>query len=200
MLIDHTDNPVMRLIVNTTRQASLSGPALADSHRNVGRALAMSIGQDLKLEEIAIDHVAGVSTGVQIQIGSEPIVVAMMRAGLFVAEGIWTTLPGSSLVLHSSASTLEAIPAFARTVVVVDSVINSGHSIRTVLKTLSGYQPTKIKVAALVAFRENLEILVSEFPSVDFHIARISDRSYVGKGSTDTGSRLFRTTTWGCET
>jgi uracil phosphoribosyltransferase len=199
MLVDHTDNPMMRLIVNATRQASLSGSALADAHRNIGRALAGAIAHDLILEEVAIDHVAGGSTGVQIQIGSEPIIVAMMRAGLFVAEGIWATLPGSSLVLHSAASTLETLPALGRTVVVVDSVINSGHSIRAVLKTVSTYRPVKIKIAALVAYRANLEKLVSEFPSVDFHIARVSDRSYVGKGSTDTGSRLFCTTTWGRE-
>jgi uracil phosphoribosyltransferase len=199
MLVDHTDNPMMRLIVNATRQASLSGPALAEAHRNIGRALASALTLDLILEDIAIDHVAGGSIGVQIQAGSEPIIIAMMRAGLFVAEGIWAAVPGSSLVLHNAESELKTLPALGRTVVVVDSVINTGRSIRGVLKSVNTYQPSKIKVAALVAYRANLEILINEFPSVDFHVARISDRSYVGKGSTDTGSRLFCTTTWGCE-
>lgn len=199
MLINYTNNPMMRLIVNETRQASLSGSALAETHRNIGRALASAIALDLTLENININHVAGNSMGVQIKTGCEPIILAMMRAGLFVAEGIWTALPGSSLVLHNPESKLEKLPASGRTVVIVDSVINTGRSIRAILKSANTYQPSKIKIAALVAYRVNLEELVSEFPCVDFHIARVSERSYVGKGSTDTGSRLFCTTTWGRE-
>lgn len=199
MLIDHSDEPMMRLLINTTRQADLVGPALAEAHRDVGRRLAGSVAQHLTLEDVAIHHVAGASIGVRVKSGSEPIIVAVMRAGLFVAEGIWSSLPGSSFVLHDDRTSLDALPAGGRTVVIVDSVINTGRSIREVLIAVEALQPASIAVAALVAYRTNLEVLVDEFPNVDFHVARISDRSYIGRGSTDTGARLFGTSTWSCE-
>ncbi|WP_406668068.1 uracil phosphoribosyltransferase [Gallaecimonas sp. GXIMD1310] len=190
---------MMRLLVNTTRQADLAGPALAEAHRNVGRSLAGSVAQHLLLEDVEINHVAGISTGVRVKVESEPIVVAVMRAGLFVAEGVWSSFSGSSLVLHSEGSSLEDLPAKGRVVVIVDSVINTGQSIREILSSLMALEPSSIVVATLVAYRHNLEVLVEEFPAVDFHVARVSDRSYVGRGSTDTGARLFGTTSWKCE-
>lgn len=199
MLIDHSDEPIMRLLINKTRQAELAGPALAEAHREVGKRLAGSVAHHLIFEDVAIHHVAGASMGVRLKTGTEPIIVAVMRAGLFVAEGIWSCLPGSSFVLHGDKSSLNALPAVGRTVVIVDSVINTGRTIREVLRTVETLQPASIAVAALVAYRSNLEALVDEFPNVNFHVARLSDRSYVGRGSTDTGARLFGTTAWSCE-
>lgn len=189
----------MRLFVNTTRQADLIGPGLAEAHRNVGRQLAGTVAQKLILEDVAINHVAGSSIGVRVKSGKEPIIVAVMRAGLFVAEGIWSSLPGSSFVLYSPGTNLDAMPVRGRSVIIVDSVINTGRSIREVLDAVMPLQPGSIVVAAMVAYRGNLEMMVNEFPGVDFHVARISDRSYVGRGSTDTGARLFGTTNWSCE-
>jgi uracil phosphoribosyltransferase len=199
VLIDHSNEPMMRLLINKTRTAELSGPALAEAHRDVGKQLAGSIAQHVQLEEIAIHHVAGASTGVQIKPGSEPIIVALMRAGLFVAEGIWSRFPGSSLALHGYRTPLGSLPAKDRSLVIVDSVINTGKTIREMICATKSLQPANIVVAALVAYRPNLEMLLNEFPDVHFHIARISDRSYIGRGSTDTGARLFGTTTWKCE-
>lgn len=196
MLIDRTNERMMRLLVNATRQASLTGPALAEAHRSVGRALATSIAELVALEDVTIDHVAGTSAGVQVRSGTEPIVVALLRAGLFVAEGVWSSIPGSALVLHGGGSNIVSPPTSGRTIVVVDSVINTGRSIRKVLDVVATFQPSAVAVATLVAFRSGIERLVDDYPRVDFHVARISDRSYVGRGTTDTGSRLFETTSW----
>jgi len=199
MLFDHSAEPMMRLLVNSTRQAHVSGPELAEAHRGVGRALTTSIAHHLVLEDVSIDHVAGTSVGVQLKTGSEPIIVALIRGGLFVAEGVWSSLPGSSLVLHAEGANLDNFPVEQRTVIIVDSVINSGHSVRNVLTALGSLRPSSIAVAALVAFKTSLHELVDDFPEVSFHVGRVSDRSYVGIGATDTGARLFGTTTWACE-
>lgn len=189
----------MRLLVNATRQAELKGPVLAEAHRDVGRRLAGSVARHLILEDVEIRHVTGVSTGVQVKVGKEPIIVAVMRAGLFLAEGVWSSLPDSSLVLHSDRTSLDTSPMEGRTVIIADSVINTGRSIRDVLNAVVALQPACIAVVTLVAYRTNLEALVDEFPDVYFHVARISDRSYIGRGNTDTGARLFGTTTWSDE-
>lgn len=79
---------------------------------------------------------------------------------------------------------------------VVDAVINTGRSLDPVLAEVQKLQPKVVVVAALVAFRGAIERLTVMHPSVDFIVARVSDRSYVGSGGADTGARLFGTTTW----
>lgn len=199
MLIDHSDEPLLRLLVNATRQAQLKGPALAEAHRDVGRQLARSVARHLVLEDFEIQHVTGRSTGVRLKAGAEPVILAVMRAGLFLAEGVWCSLPESSLLLHNDGTDLQGASMHGRPLIIVDSVINTGRSIRDVLSAVSVLQPASIAVVALVAYRANLQVLVDDFPDVFFHVARLSDHSYVGRGTTDTGARLFGTTNWGSE-
>jgi uracil phosphoribosyltransferase len=199
LLIDHSNDPLMQLLVNTTRQVEVAGPALADAHRAVGRCLAGPIAQALPLESVEIQHVVGASEGVGVRPGHEPIILAVMRAGLFVAEGIWSCLPASALVPHQDGESLGSIPAQGRTVILVDSVINTGRSLRRLLEMLRPSGAQSIVVSALVAYGPTLETLVAEYADVTFNIARVSQRSYVGSGSTDTGARLFGTTTWAGE-
>jgi uracil phosphoribosyltransferase len=200
MLRDQSADPMMRLLVDSTRRARPDGPALARAHRKVGHALARIVAEYLPLDEDTIDHVVGPSRGVRLRAGAEPIIVAMLRAGLFVAEGIWESFPGSSLVLQPAhASLLPSIPAAGRTLVLVDGVINTGNSIRPMLKQLIELEPMKAIVVTLVGYRPTLETIATEYPSTDIIAARVSDNSYVGKGGTDTGARLFGTTTWPSE-
>lgn len=197
MLHDFTNDPMLRLLVDATRRADCAGPALARAHREVGRALGAVVASYLPIEEVEIDHVAGRSTGVRIAPGSEPIVVALMRGGLFVAEGIWERLPGAALLPYAggAAAGLD-LPAAGRTVVVVDSVINTGRSLCDVLDRVQSLGAARTLAVTLVGFRTSVLGLVETHPDVVFVAARLSERSYVGRGSTDTGGRLFGTTAW----
>ena len=195
MLHDMTHDPMMKLLVDATRRAECAGPALAHAHREVGRALASIAAASLPIEEVEIAHVAGASTGVRIRPGAEPIVVALMRAGLFVAEGVWERLPGAALVPLSHGARLE-LPAAGRTVIVVDAVINTGRSLCAVLDRVRELGASKTFAVALVGYRPTVVDLVEQRLDVEFVTARLSERSYVGRGATDTGGRLFGTTAW----
>ena len=187
----------MRLLVDRTRRADVSGPALADAHRSVGRALAPFAARRCALEDVEIAHVAGPSTGTQLPPASAPIILVLMRAGLFVAEGLWESLPGSALVpWDGKPASLDKVPLSGRPVLVVDSVINSGRSIDQALDAVRLREPSWTTVVALVANDEGLAGCIGRWPDVEFAVARVSRRSYVGKGSTDTGARLFGTTSW----
>lgn len=200
MLIDRTDDPLIRLLVDPTRRADCTGPALARAHREVGRALASSIAASVPIEEEAIEHVAGRSAGIRVQRGAEPIIIAMMRAGLFVAEGLWECFPGASLVPHHPKhGELPECPIAGRTVVIVDAVINTGASLQRVLDAVGPFGPARVYVVTLVGYRSTVEKLATDTPLVDFLAARLSDRTYVGRGTTDTGARLFGTTNWASE-
>lgn len=197
MIIDRTQCPVMRLLVDRTRRASVRGAELAAAHRAVGTHLAPFAARRCTLEEVAIDHVAGPSSGVRLTEPLAPIILVLMRAGLFVGEGLWSALPGTALVPWSGdGEALADAPIAGRPVIVVDSVINSGRSIDRALQQLLPRKPAWVTVAALVANEQGLAGCVERWADVDFAIARVSKRSYVGKGTTDTGARLFGTTAW----
>jgi uracil phosphoribosyltransferase len=194
VLIHHTEDPLMQLKIDRTRRAAVAGPWLAAAHRDVGRLLALDIARRVVLETVAIEHVKGSSSGVQIQEGGEPVILAVMRAGLFVAEGIWEGLAGSTLVPMRRDDPLpNANPG--RPYVIVDSVINTGGSMRHLLDRLLAHDVAKLSVAALVGYRPTVEAMSHEYDGVLFSVGRLSERSYVGKGGTDTGARLFGSTT-----
>jgi len=200
MLTDHSDEPLMRLLADQTRREDVRGPALARVHREIGRLLAADVARALELESVAIRHPTGVSTGVRVVPGGEPILLALMRAGLFLAEGLWEALGAASLVpYHGDTAELSDVPVTGRLVVVIDSVINTGRSIRGLLGALDAHRPRRRVVATLVGYRPTMEELTVDYPDVDFVAARLSDRSYVGRASTDTGSRLFGTEHWQLE-
>ncbi|MCA9546375.1 MAG: hypothetical protein KC613_18345 [Myxococcales bacterium] len=200
MLRDLTENPVLRLAVNDSRRAEIAGPALADVHRQIGRLLAPAAAEGIPLASVSIQHPRGPSEGVALDPRSAPVVLPLMRGGLFLAEGLWASLPGSALVpWGGDPGALEGVPVRGRAVFVVDSVINSGRSIDRVLERLLPQAPGPVGVVALVAHADGLRHCVHRWPTVDFTVARVSQRSYVGRGGTDTGARLFGTTTWATE-
>lgn len=191
MIIDRTQEPVFRLTIGRSRRSQCSGAELAQVHRDVGRLLARDIARHVALEDVEIDHVVGKSVDVRIPPGREPVVIALLRSGLFLAEGVRDTLHDASLLLAHPTTGLDAPELSGRLVVVADAVINTGRSIRALLPRVQATAPEKILVAALVGYRPTMESLAEEFPAVDFVLGRVSDRSYVGRGGTDTGTRLF---------
>ena len=62
---------------------------------------------------------------------------------------------------------------------VVDSVINTGRSIRRWLDVLGERRPRQRVVATLVGYRPTMAGLVADYPDVHFVTARASSRSSV---------------------
>ncbi|MGI0071141.1 MAG: uracil phosphoribosyltransferase [Thermoplasmata archaeon] len=200
MIVDLSDDALVRLRVNKTRLKSTESIDLVQAHREVGKAIARAFAEHLSIEEYPIEHVTGLSTGFRIQVGREPIILALLRAGLFLAEGIRESIPGSSLVLlDGHEKPLPTMPALDRPLLLVDGVINTGTSIRPLIDKALATGARNVLVAALVAHRPGLEDLARDYPQVDFLVARVSDHGYLGRGGTDTGARLFGTTTWSTE-
>ncbi|NJK33039.1 MAG: hypothetical protein HC927_11870 [Deltaproteobacteria bacterium] len=188
---------MMALLVDQSRRAATEGPALAAVHRKIGTLLAIDVARKLPVESCEIEHPTGTTTGVRVVPERQPVIIALLRAGLFLAEGIWETLPGSSLLLHGPAlHTLAGAELSGRPTVIADAVINTGSSMTPVIERVRELGAEEIMVVALVAYRPTLERMALDLPEVCFTVARLSERSYVGRGGTDTGSRLFGTTRW----
>ena len=160
--LEHTEE-VSRLISITKSDSGISGPALANAHIYLGKLLA----KHLPVEP------------------NNTTVVAMMRGGMFFAQGIYFEL-GCKFQLFDPKKDAFFRPD-TKYIVLADSVINTGSTIKSVLEPDMLIASCVINEQAVPSFQRRL------------FTVRVSKNSFVGsnvkeqKGNKgpDTTMRLF---------
>lgn len=205
-LTHYTARHLVRLLATDTRRTDTTPHELTRSHVALGRFLAGELVERLALESCDIQHPQGVRQGWRIADEPEIALVVFMRAGLYVAEGVREVLRSAS-ILHVSPrrnaglddDELAALASLSpRTCVLLDAVVNTGASLEPILGQLSA-RGLRTFVLSLVSPIPTAERLAQTWPDVHFLFARVSENQYIGKGSTDTGNRLFGTPRLGKE-
>jgi uracil phosphoribosyltransferase len=161
----------------------------------------------LRIEEYKIPHVQGNTTeGYRFKNEVKTLIVPMMRGGEPMAFGISKALTTAAFA-HAykfadfelgskSAGNLEG----KETIILVDSVINSGKSIVEFLQPLRRkYKNTKVVVVAgVVQAGATVGAKLAKMLEADGNLTLValkkSENKFTGKGGTDTGDRLFNTT------
>jgi len=207
-----TSPTAAQVLATSTRRSDLSGPPLQRVHREVGRFLADQLIDAYPfaglVESQVCEHVQAGKRFAGLVTSRKVILLAMMRGGGPMAEGVYERFPDAAFVhyvdgrdIRSCLRLNEGQGNTAASVLIVDSVVNSGHSVRRVISELEQRAseqkpPAKLSMFVLtgVMQRESADSLPVEFPRVRFLTLRVSDNKYVGKGGTDTGNRLFGTT------
>lgn len=200
-LTHFTERHLISLLATETRRTDTTPHALSAAHVALGRFLAGELVERLPLEPCKIQHPQGERSGWRVADEASIVLLPFMRAGLYAAEGAREVLQ-SAPILHvhpargvglsnSDLASLDALSA--RTVVIVDAVVNTGASLEPVLAQLRE-RGQGVFVLALVAPVETADRLAQRWPEVEFLFARTSTNQYVGAGGTDTGNRLFGTT------
>ena len=154
---------VLRLISITKSDSGISGPVLAKAHIELGSKLA---------EHIDVDP-------------SDTTVVAMLRGGIFFAQGIYFTL-GCRFALYDPKQGAFQKPA-TQNIILVDSVVNTGKTIKEIMEPGMLIACCVINEKAVDEFRDSL------------YIVRVSSNSFVGSNvkkqtgnkGPDTTMRLF---------
>ena len=87
-----------------------------------------------------------------------------------------------------------------KTVVLVDSVVNSGKSILDFVRYIRTYQAT-VRILVVAGVIQSQSVTTSSiaqefrrFRHLSFIALRLSENKFTGSGGTDTGNRLFNTT------
>lgn len=198
-----TEVPACRLLADRTRRADLDTKDYAEAYQELGRFLAYQMVQEFELEEYQIQHCEGQRTGIRIKDEGRIGVACLMRAGLYLAHGCRSVLRNAPMHLVSpkrdvglATEELEELASSRLDVLVlVDAVVNTGKTIRPIFAQAKALGIRKIKVMAGVSPYEQGTAIAADYPEVQFYFARLSHNSYVGKGGTDTGNRLFGTPT-----
>ncbi|KAK7023302.1 uracil phosphoribosyltransferase [Favolaschia claudopus] len=193
-----------KLLMTSMRNAQVCGLALQQAHADAGWHLATTLLPKLvDLEEAALPHVqGGQTTGYRIRGEEKTVVVALMRGGEPMARGVWRAVPGAMFVHAKKPEELTPDHLADReTVLLVDSVVNSGKSVKEFVQRIRSNNPSiRIVVVTGVVQSGALEsggvlgeILVED-ENVGVVALRVSENKYTGKGGSDTGNRLFNST------
>jgi uracil phosphoribosyltransferase len=200
-----------QVLASQSRRSDISGPTLQAVHQEIGRYLT-----DLLVDHFpdlvcpqSYPHVQG-TTFQGVATVDRVLILPLMRGGEPMARGVYERFPRAKLVHYIDDMSKEGrvqlvdLVSKVQTIIIVDSVINQGGSVRRCLNTLHemihtlAVDPKLARLPQLVVLVNVMQakasmVLPQEFPRVRFLALRISDNQYTGKGGTDTGNRLFGT-------
>lgn len=199
-----TDRTAAKLLMTPMRDAALAGPALRKAHHRVGWYLGTECLTDIiGLEEYVIPHVQGHHTMGHRLLGErQTMIVPLMRGGEALAFGINDAFPLAMFVHanHPSDITLHHLEG-KTTILLVDSVVNSGKTVVEFVRHVRNlHADIRIVVVAGVIQAQSvssggpLAQALAHFKKLDFVALRLSENKFTGRGTTDTGNRLYNTT------
>ncbi|OAP62770.1 hypothetical protein AYL99_01997 [Fonsecaea erecta] len=201
-IIHFTDSRISKILATPMRDVANSGPSLRDAHGRTGRYLALQTLPDLLgIEEHMIQHVQGHSfAGTRIAQQDRTLIVALMRGGEPMALGVSEILPAASFLHAHRADDVksEHVDAIS-TIILVDSVVNSGQTVIDFVRRLEILNAAaRIVIMAGVVQNEavaKLEALKTTTHHQRIHLIalRFSNNKFTGRGGTDTGNRLYQT-------
>ncbi|PWY93947.1 hypothetical protein BO94DRAFT_612593 [Aspergillus sclerotioniger CBS 115572] len=201
-LVHATSKPAAKLLQTPMRDAQVVGPALRKVHKRAGLYLAIEhLSEVIGLEEYNIAHVQGnMTTGHQLADEARTIIIALMRGGLPMADGINKAFKKASMLHAFKAEDIKARHVLGKsTVLLVDSVINNGttviefvNHIRALNKDIRIVVVAGVVQAKAVAPDGPLR-RIARNGTLTVVALRLSENKYKGTRGTDTGNRLFNT-------
>ncbi|KAI7970534.1 hypothetical protein EIK77_005438 [Talaromyces pinophilus] len=202
-IVDASHRSAAKLLMTPMRNATFSGPVLRKAHYRVGWYLATEFcAEILGLETFPIPHVQGHKTdGYRVRNEKETLIVALMRGGEPMALGINDVLPFATF-LHARGANdiLPELLSGIKTILLVDSVVNSGKSILSFVQHIRTLHAT-VRIVVIAGVIQSKAVTSSEmsqqlcrFRHLSFVTLRLSENKFTGQGGTDTGNRLFNTT------
>lgn len=204
--IHATQKASAKLLMTATRNDHVWGHDLRKAHEEVGYYLANEfLGEILGLDTYPIPHVTGSSTdGYRICDEGKTLIIPLMRGGEPMAFGVSKALKLATFVhSHTFSDINEGHFDGKKTIILVDSVVNSGKSIMEYLEPLRKRDPqVKVVVVAGVVQAQAMHSgedgsfgqSLRKDSNLTLVALRKSENKYTGKGTTDTGHRLFNTT------
>lgn len=193
-----------QVLMTPHRDARVAGPALREAHRRIGWYLATQFVTEVAgLEEFEIRHVHGhKASGFRLRGEARSSIIAMMRGGESMALGVSDAFPLARFFHASGRDDIKAHQLDSRgTLILVDSVINTGKSLAAVIATVRALaRGIRIVVVAGVIQEDVIHSRSLPLASIEnkelpaFVALRISSSKFKGSGKTDTGNRLFNTT------
>lgn len=195
MIVELAQKYPLKNLINQTRIKNISPIKLSKIHHELGKFLGMEIlglqPTKTKQEMLSTDK----TEQIEYYDDNNFVIIAILRAGLFMAEGVREVFHNANFILSESLKYLGDMQKYNdilnnKNIILVDSVINHGETIKGYLNYLEN-KANKIYIATNVIYRPTIEKF-AKF-DVDIFTIRISNNTYKGRAGSDTGNRLFNT-------
>lgn len=198
-----TDSGASKLLQTPTRDIEVSGHALRQAHHRIGYHLATQYLTDMiTTEGYGITNTRGnPDNGHRLFDERKTVIVPLMRGGEPMAFGVSEAFPLAMFVHAKPPGDLkEKHLSKMTTVILVDAVVNTGASIKEFVDHIKAINADVDVVVVAGVVQEGAvrpggvlhELCLKR--GVRVAALRFSKTKYTGKGTTDTGARLFNTT------
>ena len=173
----------------------------------VSMLMAYEITREMPLREVTVETPVAVTKG-RLLAGKKVALVAILRAGLGMVEGMTRMMPAAKIGhigLYRDPETHQPVDYFIklppdiaeREVIILDPMLATGGSAIRAIELLKEKGAEKIKLMCLLASSEGVEALHKAYDDVDIYAAAIdeclNEKQYIVPGLGDAGDRLFGT-------
>ena len=163
--------------------------------------------RDLQLADVEIETPICKTTAKELK-GKKLAVVAILRAGLGMVDGVLAMIPAAKvghIGLYRNEETLEPVEYFCklpadcanREVFVVDPMLATGGSAIAAIQMLKNRGVKNIHFMCVIAAPEGIKKMQEAHPDVDMIIGALDDhlneKGYIVPGLGDAGDRIFGT-------
>ncbi len=169
--------------------------------------MAFEAMRGLPLEEVVVETPLATARAQRLA-GKKLALVAILRAGLIMADGILELVPNARIGhvgLYRDEATLKPVRYFVklpsdiaeRDVFVLDPMLATGGSAVAALDLLAEYGVTAPRLLCILAAPEGVAAVQAAHPHVEVILAgldeRLDERGYIVPGLGDAGDRIYGT-------
>lgn len=204
MVIDH---PLVQHKLSLLRDRHTDVRDFRELAQEISMLMAFEAMRDLTLEPVAIETpVAKVEA--QRLSGKKLALVAILRAGLVMVDGILRLVPAARvghIGLYRNPETLEPVEYYnklpsdiaERDVFLLDPMLATGGSAAAAITILKALGATRVRLLCILGAPEGIAAVHGEHPDVEIILAardeRLNEHGYIVPGLGDAGDRIYGT-------
>jgi len=201
------DHPLVQHKLTLLRDKELSTRGFRAITQEIGALLAYEIMRDAPTRPVQVQTPVGMAQGVELD-GKKLVLVAILRAGLGVLDGMLMVLPSARVghvglyrepKLRTAVEYYLKLPSgmSERDAIVISSVLATGGTAAAAVRRVQESGARSVRFACLVASPEGVTSFREEHPDVPIFACAVDQgldaRGFIVPGLGDVGDRLYGT-------
>ena len=201
------DHPLIQHKLTMIRKKETDVKEFRELVDELSNLMAYEVTRSIELKEINIETPIAKTKG-RIISGKKMAIIAILRAGLGMVDGILKLIPSAKVGhvgMYRDPDTLKPVSYYGklpkdidkREIIMVDPMLATGGTAVASIEYVKKYSSSPIKFMSLVAAPAGIELIHKHFPEVVIYTAtideKLNDHAYIVPGLGDAGDRLFGT-------